>query len=106
MKKVRCDFEAFGGAGACCDPAITAADAVEVLMTHAARMQDERYFWRWYATGPTAGQREYVTVVYVCGEDELVVVAAYPASPRSVQGYLRLRKEGALCIPAATPEST
>jgi hypothetical protein len=100
MRKVRCLAGAIDH-----DEAITLVHVHEVLTRHAARQRDERYFWRWYATGPTSGQRQFITVAYVCSDQELIVVAAYPALPAGVLAYHRLRKDGSLCIPAARTES-
>lgn len=100
MRKVRCLAGAIDR-----DGGIALEHVHEVLTRHAARQRDERYFWRWYATGPTSGQREFITVAYVCGDHELIVVAAYPALPAGVNEYHRLRKDGSLCIPAASTEA-
>lgn len=101
MLKVRCHFEQTSVAvGAELTPPITESDVIHVLTNWAARRQDETHPWRWYATGPRPEHEALVTVVYVSGKDELVAVAAYPATEREVEAYQRLSKEEHLCIPA------
>lgn len=101
MLRVRCHFEQASIAeGASLSPPISELDVIHVLTNWAARRQDETHPWRWYATGPRPEDGPLITVVYVNGKDEIVAVAAYPATEREVQAYQRLSMEEHLCIPA------
>ena len=127
MYKVRCIYDNQGKLQAdnsgC--PGVTEADLVQVLTNWAAMAQDERHPWRWYATGPTDGIFSYLTVVFVRSQDrkhpglrlehpaaashddlgEIIALTAFPAKSRSMEEYVRLRKEEGLCIPASDTET-
>jgi hypothetical protein len=76
-------------------PGITEADCFKVLGGWAVRIQDDRWPWRWYATGRTDGKYEFLTVVYIAGTDELVAITAYPAGADAIAAYRRAKQEGA-----------
>ena len=103
-RRVRCSIEPIGSGGSL-PFGITEENVIRVLSRHAARFQDARYDWQWYATGVCPGDHGFITVAYLCAQDELVAVGAFPATPQQIEEYQRLRKEGSLCIPASNMDA-